>query len=1120
MFKVRPFPMLRLPRSSFAKRILLISFLAIFLLSLVVIPGVVSAQPLDTGLDAAASTGLGNTDLKVIIANIIRIILGFLGLITVGLIIYAGFVWMTAGGDESRIERAKKILVEAIIGLIIILAAFIIVSFILGKFNNAVGGPGNGYPDGPDPFGPTSEGPIASTYPAKGQKDVPINTMIFVTFKQEVDPTTICKTVTDGKCENSEVQIDSDGNLPNVEICQLDPATESKSCVANTEPFSAESFVNMRVTTNDNRTFGFLTLNADGTARAYLGLEDLQDRDFQVTLRSGIRAMGKTDSIFKGHYLNSKYSWKFTTNGELDLDPPEIQSTNVVINNGFESVGGVTPGPDNLADLYAESSPPTSSTFTFERGTGSPNVNVSPSTTAIIPDGSNASGITVSSSGTYGGITDGHFKVYTTNGAAKTGVVFTAKNPANPVNDYASSTDYRGANTIFIGPYGLTFNITGGRDSLAGGPNSWEFDAFSKKEGDRLQLLQNGRVLKTYILGIDIGDNNSRPADVTPALIAARVIATNPSIFESCGTAQPACVKTKATGSATADYSFKFLDRNTDDVSPAFSVDMTAGVNVDVNITRRDKTDAYRNTVFQINFNEAINPLEIDKIVVAYSSSGTVGPLVPLDKSDIQYEVSNEYRTVELMGKIECGVNACGDKIYCWPVNAVLDPNRDGIIENSESYANKATKYQLSLSAANVQKCTVANEGWCTAWGGTCAVGAVCSKELPGQQVIYPATSNLGMCTEAAGGWCKSWDANATCAGSGACVKTVAPQQSLYPTANFNSVDGFTDAALNSFNGSFNYYRDDIKGKHFSIANGPINGYDAGDASTYNVRSTYDLNLKNPYYNPNDPSRSGGFGDNFRWSFYISDTIDLQSPLLRSLGPIGDAVTNDEYAPANFTFNKLMRGATLKIGYNYGETAKDQSKRYLLLDPVTVGAWPIGYSAESDNPDTDGDGVSDYTYSNLTHSSGFQNNHQYSALGGSGLESITQNCFLPGSGPLSAGNPYGDKPINLCNYTDQDGSRTEGCVTDADIDDATRILKTNPASWAALSCKQIVGAVECQKDKAGSKTEYDQDCKILYYDSNDDSTKDLWGSWVITKDHATANADGRTGCCFGKCVSK
>lgn len=70
------------------------------------------------------------TGLSEIIGMIINVGLSLLGVIFVVLIIYAGFNWMTAGGDESKIETAKKTLSRAIIGLIIVAGSYSIWNFV------------------------------------------------------------------------------------------------------------------------------------------------------------------------------------------------------------------------------------------------------------------------------------------------------------------------------------------------------------------------------------------------------------------------------------------------------------------------------------------------------------------------------------------------------------------------------------------------------------------------------------------------------------------------------------------------------------------------------------------------------------------------------------------------------------------------------------------------------------------------------------------------------------------------------------------------------------------------------------------------------------------------------
>ena len=82
-------------------------------------------------IDQYEQAGLGNQDPRTIAANIINIILGFLGILAVVLILFGGFKWMTAAGNEDKVAEAKKLLVAGVIGLIIILAAYALAAFVL-----------------------------------------------------------------------------------------------------------------------------------------------------------------------------------------------------------------------------------------------------------------------------------------------------------------------------------------------------------------------------------------------------------------------------------------------------------------------------------------------------------------------------------------------------------------------------------------------------------------------------------------------------------------------------------------------------------------------------------------------------------------------------------------------------------------------------------------------------------------------------------------------------------------------------------------------------------------------------------------------------------------------------
>ena len=98
-----------------------------------------AALALDTGLQFGAASGLGTQDLRVTIMNIVRYALGFLGVVAIVIILYGGYVWMTAAGNAEKIETAKRILINAVIGLVIIFSAFMITSFIINQLIRATG---------------------------------------------------------------------------------------------------------------------------------------------------------------------------------------------------------------------------------------------------------------------------------------------------------------------------------------------------------------------------------------------------------------------------------------------------------------------------------------------------------------------------------------------------------------------------------------------------------------------------------------------------------------------------------------------------------------------------------------------------------------------------------------------------------------------------------------------------------------------------------------------------------------------------------------------------------------------------------------------------------------------
>ncbi len=70
------------------------------------------------------STEVDDTSLSTTIGGIIKSVLGMLGVIFFVLTFYAGFLWMTASGNDEKIEKAKNIITAATIGLIIIIMSY------------------------------------------------------------------------------------------------------------------------------------------------------------------------------------------------------------------------------------------------------------------------------------------------------------------------------------------------------------------------------------------------------------------------------------------------------------------------------------------------------------------------------------------------------------------------------------------------------------------------------------------------------------------------------------------------------------------------------------------------------------------------------------------------------------------------------------------------------------------------------------------------------------------------------------------------------------------------------------------------------------------------------------
>lgn len=102
--------------------------LAAVVLILMVVPFLVLA---DTPGGAELPNPLGTSDVSTLVARIINIILGLVGVLALVMFIYGGIMWMTSGGNEQKIKKGKDTLVWATLGLAIIFFSYAMVNFVL-----------------------------------------------------------------------------------------------------------------------------------------------------------------------------------------------------------------------------------------------------------------------------------------------------------------------------------------------------------------------------------------------------------------------------------------------------------------------------------------------------------------------------------------------------------------------------------------------------------------------------------------------------------------------------------------------------------------------------------------------------------------------------------------------------------------------------------------------------------------------------------------------------------------------------------------------------------------------------------------------------------------------------
>ncbi len=964
-----------------------ISFIVFFLTAGLLLAGSFAYAQVDVGSNFVSGTGLANVDPRVIIGRVIQIFLGFLGIIALGLIMYGGFLWMTSSGDESRVEKAKDVLRNSIIGLVIILSAFGITTFLLNKIMGATGNIYGSTPGGSRGIGGSGVlgvCSVESVYPTPDQREVPRNTSVIVTFKDEVDSATICNdSNSDGRCNGENIL--TDGSI-GIYKSGDDPST---------------FLTDVRVyDTADHKTFVFVPGSYLGSPSEYIW--------YTVHISSDV---SKPDgrSIFESCSVDY-LEWQFeVSNIKIDLTPPQVKS------------GGVFPPPDNGRDSISLLSSPVQAAGTVTVD-AQPHVYSKARVTAVSPSGTTPTATAVAEDDCSEGGT-------LTVTVSTDGLTAQVSNGARLLG----SAVFSGRSVVFPN----MFTLESSADPAPG--NSWNVAVTAAVQADTLTV---GRMVYVFVSSAVAPNQIQLGSGVNQT--ASNIAATINAHADVDASAAGNIVSIKATLAGTSGNNIVLATSNGSALDLSGS-SLTGGSSRQESSIVSGRRDQPMNTVIQINFNEAIMPTMVagdaasvrDRIRVVNAKPGAApaGGACSIDADCLSFDcqagvcvgandylpgkfkISNQYQTVEFISDNQCGVNGCGEPIFCLPANSQL---------------------RVVLTPASLTPCSS---------GTDCA-----SKSPYNTCSTQPQSGALQLCRQDLGG---------NYAGS---------KTRNYPVADVGAMDGIMDTSMNSLDGDRNNFADGpiatysdnppiyssnaqcqadferiiaaIKNKRIEQDKvlGQVTGSFCSSCSCSTPAScqttmdtamralgfsgaikdyggaffifdenedegTYGACRKDGLSSLNCGSVSVPFyfcanGDIYSWTFFISDKMEVSAPVLESVIPNRGASVSPG-GEISGRFNKMMMSSSLMTGQTKVVNG-DNTVIHKNLNIWSLAGRAVGYWIESEGVDTNSDGEMDKTMVYIDHNL-FDNSVSYRAQMGSGIKDIYQNCYKPSDGPNCSG---------------------------------------------------------------------------------------------------------------------
>lgn len=104
-------------------------------------PSYKSEAPLKTGNPYGYVPPLGPLTVNQIVGRVIQAALPIIGALFLFMFLYGGFLWMTAGGEEKQVLKARQTLMQAFIGMVIVIGAYIIIFNVINLLGSTLMAP-------------------------------------------------------------------------------------------------------------------------------------------------------------------------------------------------------------------------------------------------------------------------------------------------------------------------------------------------------------------------------------------------------------------------------------------------------------------------------------------------------------------------------------------------------------------------------------------------------------------------------------------------------------------------------------------------------------------------------------------------------------------------------------------------------------------------------------------------------------------------------------------------------------------------------------------------------------------------------------------------------------------